>query len=78
MTIPNLKRIKVTSGLELTTWLSKQDRDGQSVMLVTHADQNHSKHVGRNQVDAALTAHGWTSGMRYTLNGGLLGHVISA
>jgi hypothetical protein len=77
MTIPNLKRIKVHSIPELTAWLAKQPRDAQSVMLVTYTDTSHDKYVSHEQLRDAITAHGWATGFRYTLNGNFLGHVIS-
>jgi len=77
MTIPNLKRIKVHSIPELTAWLAKQPSDAQSVMLVTYTDATHDKYVSREQLHDAIIAHGWAAGFRYTLNGNLVGQVIS-
>lgn len=77
MTIPNLKRLKISSEQELRFWLSKQAGQVQSVMVVTYSEASHDRYVSRAQVAEALDAHGWVSGFSYTLNGNLLGHVIS-
>ena len=77
MTIPNLKRIKVSSALELRIWLSKQPDYEQSIMLVTYSQSSHTNYVSREQVYDAVVEHAWEAGTRYTLNGNLLGYVIS-
>jgi hypothetical protein len=76
MSIPNLKRVKVSSEQELKSWLSKKSNQKQSVMLVTCNKKSKDKHISHEQVDDALTAYGWIATRRYTLNGNLLGHVI--
>ncbi len=77
MAIPNLKRIKVSSEQELRNWLAKQSDQEQNLMLVTYNEASRDKYVSREQVRDALIEHGWAAGTRYTLNGNLLGHVIS-
>lgn len=77
MTIPNLKRVKVSSVQELRNWLARHPDHDDSVMLVTHDKTARQKHVSRDQLHDVLAAHGWTGGRRYTLNGTLIGEVIS-
>ncbi len=77
MDIPNLKRVRVSSETELTTWLSKNSDQSESVMLVTQCRPSSSKYVSREQVHDALVAHDWVAGPRFTLNATLIGHVIS-
>lgn len=77
MTIPNLKRIKVSSALELQTLLAKKPDHEQSLMLVTYSESSHANYVSREQVNDIVAKHAWQVGTRYTLNGNLLGHVIS-
>ena len=77
MKIPALKRIKVTSRTDLTTWLARHDDQAESVMLVTQTDPASPKHVSRETVAEALAAHGWVAGPRFTLNDTLIGHVVS-
>lgn len=75
MTIPTLKRIRIASDADLTRALKKLD---QEIMLVTHGDANHPKHISTDTVQTALAAYGWASGRRYTLTGtqvGQVGHV---
>ncbi len=76
MSIPNLKRIKVSSGQELRNWLAKQPDQQQTVMLLTCNKTSRNKYVSREEVDEALVEHGWVAGVKYTLNGNLIGHVI--
>ena len=76
MTLPNLKRVKLASEMDLKSWLSKNRDHASPVMLVTHANPAHPNHVSRQQVADALVSNGWSAGKRYTLNPTLLGHVI--
>lgn len=76
MSMPNLKRVRIFSELELSTWLDKNSGH-ESVMLVTHSDASHKKHVSREQISDVLAKHGWKEGFKYTLSSTLLGHVIS-
>ena len=76
MSVPNLKRVSVSSEQELAGWLARQPGAAGPVMLVTRARASHRNHVSREQVGRVLADHGWTAGPRYTLNGDLLGHVI--
>lgn len=77
MTIPTLKRIKVASLSQLNTWLAKNAEPGSRVMLVTCDKSSRDQYLSNQEVDEALSQHGWQAGRRYTLNGGLIGHVIS-
>ncbi len=77
MTIPNLKRIKVSSADELRTWLAKNPDHGDDVMVVTCNKKSPSKYVPRTQVMEALADHGWQNGRSFTLIGNLTGTVIS-
>ncbi len=65
--LPALKRITINSELELDVWLSKNIDAAESVLIVTHADASHRKHVSREQSAALLEKHGWTSGSGYTV-----------
>jgi len=75
--IPKLKRINIHSELELKVWLKKNSSQKESVMLVTHSNTSHQKHVSREQIGEMLAEHGWKAGSRYTLGSDLLAHVIS-
>ena len=75
--IPSIKRINISSELELDTWLRKSSTQDGSVMLVTHSDASHRKHVSREQIAKVVEDHGWEAGTRYTLSSHLLAHVIS-
>ena len=77
MSIPTLKRINISSEQELRIWLEKHVYQAEDVMLVTHTKEAHRKYVGVEQVHTALATYGWVAGRRYTLNGDLLGHVIT-
>ncbi len=46
-------------------------------MIVTCDRSSPTKHVSRASVRSILAQHGWKSEKSYTLNGNLLGHVIS-
>lgn len=65
--LPALKRITINSELELDVWLSKNIDAAESVLMVTHADASHRKHVSREQSAALLEKHGWASGRGYTI-----------
>ena len=77
MSMPNLKRVKVSSVQELESWLKENTDFHQCVMLVTQADASHRKFISREQVGQTIEKHGWNAGKRYTLGSGLLGHVIT-
>ena len=49
MSIPRLKRIKVSSVQELRNWLSKQPDQEQSVMVLTCKENSRDKYVSREQ-----------------------------
>ncbi|MEM9574276.1 MAG: hypothetical protein AAF870_03490 [Pseudomonadota bacterium] len=74
--IPDLKRVKISSDQELSTWLHRNSAQQNAVMLVTYTKANPEKHVSHEQVQRALDDYGWTSKMRYTLNKSLVGHAI--
>jgi hypothetical protein len=76
MAIPNLKRVTISSEMELRVWLANSPIHAQSIMLVTHNTSAPDKHVSAEQIMDAIAAHGWASGARYTLNAHLVGHVI--
>ena len=77
MPIPNLKRVKIGSTRQLNDWLARNAGLDQSVMLVTHTNHAPDKHVSAADLRSALKDHGWQSGVRYTLNAHLVGHVAS-
>jgi len=77
MTIPNLKRIKIGSEQDLLSWFGRNPDHSDDVMIVTHAQSSTEKYVSVERVHDAITAYGWAPGRRYTLNGNLIGQVIS-
>ncbi len=77
MSIPNLKRVKVSDTQELNNWLDKNGTYDQAVMIVTCDRTSRSKYVSSDEVRMALTSRGWSAGRSYTLNGNLVGHVAS-
>ncbi|SMX42420.1 hypothetical protein [Actibacterium lipolyticum] len=77
MIIPKLKRVKVSSELELRNWLNKNSEQQQEVMIVTCNKKSRDKHISSDQVRDALSENGWTAGQSYTLDGNLVGHVAS-
>ncbi|MCF2904456.1 hypothetical protein L0666_05615 [Octadecabacter sp. CECT 8868] len=77
MIIPKLKRIKVSSELELRNWLAKNSEQQQEVMIVTCNKKSHDKHISGDQVRDALSEKGWAAGQSYTLDGNLVGYVVS-
>ena len=76
VTIPNLKRIKIASEQELRNWLARNADHSGEVMLTLFPKSSAEKYISREAINAALQEHGWKSGRRYTLNGGLVGHVV--
>lgn len=77
MMIPKLKRIKVSSEQELRNWLANNTAQQQDVMIVTCNKKSREKHVSSDQVRDALIENGWVAGQSYTLDGNLVGHVVS-
>lgn len=77
MTIPNLKRVKISKSEELDVWLRKNCDYAQSIMLVLFDQSSGEKFIPVEIVNELVLLHGWQSGRRYTLNGNLIGHVIS-
>ena len=76
MTVPSLKRVKITSRQALTSWLSNNGSESSQIMLVTFSSPASDKHVSRADIAHAIETFGWTSLRRYTLTPELLGHVI--
>lgn len=77
MNIPNLKRVRIASVRELKAWLEKNSGDTHRVMIVTCDRSSPTKHVSRESVRGMLAGYGWKAEKSYTLNGNLVGHVIS-
>ncbi len=77
MIIPKLKRVKVSSELELRNWLAKNSEQRQEVMIVTSNKKSRDKHMSSDQVREALSEYGWAAGQSYTLDGNLVGHIVS-
>ncbi|WP_298857940.1 hypothetical protein [uncultured Sulfitobacter sp.] len=77
MTIPKLKRVKVSSEQELRNWLAKNSKHGQEVIIVTCNKKSPDKHISSDQVRNAFGELGWASDRSYTLDGNLVGHVAS-
>ncbi len=77
MIIPKLKRVKVSSVPELRNWLAKNSEQRQEVMIVTCNKKSRDKHISSDQVQEALSENGWAAGQSYTLDGNLVGHVVS-
>ena len=73
MSMPKLKRIKVSSEEELRSRLATGP--GDAVMIVTCNKTSRDKHVSNEQVSGVLGELGWSLGRRYTLSGNLVGHV---
>jgi hypothetical protein len=76
MTLPKLKRIKVTSERDLQNWLTKNKGHGQDVMIVTCNKTSLKKHISTVHLHRVLKETGWTAGRSYTLDGNLVGHVV--
>lgn len=72
----NHKRIKVSSLGQLRGWLAQNDAPAQGVMIVTCDRSSPTKHISSTEVRDASREAGWVTGPSYTLNGGLLGHII--
>lgn len=62
MSIPNLKRIKLSSLQVLDAWLPKQPDQELSIMLVTYTGPTDGKYISRAQLHDRLSAHGWIGG----------------
>lgn len=77
MIIPKLKRIKVSSEQELRNWLAKNSEHEQEVMIVTCNKKSRDKHISSDQVRNALSENGWAASQSYTLDGNLVGHLVS-
>lgn len=45
--LPKLKRINISSELELEVWLAKNADKDESIIVVTHTDVSHRKCVSR-------------------------------
>ena len=77
MTISKLKRIKVSTVQELRAWLRKSSEHQQQVMIVTCNKKSRDKYISSIQVRDAAREHGWNAGRSYSLDGNLMGHVLS-
>lgn len=77
MTIPVLKRIKVSTEEDLRTWLGKHSGYPRDVMIVTCSKTSRNSYLGSAQVRDIVRRSGWTAGRSYTLDGDLMGHVAS-
>ena len=76
MTIPELRRVKVSTEHELRNWLNKYSDLEQVVMIVTCNKKSRHKHITGDQVRDTVVQSGWTVGRRYTLDGNLVGNVV--
>ena len=76
MTIPKLKRVKVSTEKELRIWLKKNSDQEQEEMIVTCNQKSRDKHIGSDQVRDAVVQGGWNAGRSYTLDSNLVGHVV--
>lgn len=76
MSIPNLKRVTISSVQQLENWVQKNADLGHSVMLVLFDKTGGERFIEPDVVSATLTAQGLNSGRRYTLHGNLIGHVV--
>lgn len=77
MIIPKLKRIKVSTEQELRTWLRNNAEHQQEVMIVTCNRKSPDKYISSDLVRDAVSESGWNAGRSYTLDGNLVGHVIT-
>lgn len=77
MTIPALKRVRISSIDQLQDWLRKNCEHPGPVMLVTSLRPESAGFLERDRIAKTLAKHGWTAGPRYTLSEDRLGHVIS-
>jgi hypothetical protein len=74
MTVPRLKRIKVSSERDLVNWLAKNSEKAE-VLLVTCGKKSPDKYISSELLRLRLSEHGWTAGSSFTLKGNLVGHV---
>lgn len=77
MSIPNLKRAKISSPDALRRWFAEHADLHGAVMLVTHTGRSSKNQIPRESVRDAAEANGWKTGARYTLGPDLLGHVTT-
>lgn len=75
MTLPNLKRVKVSTPQELRTWLTKTGEDCSEVLIVTCGRKSKDKHIPGADVRRTIAEHGWIAGRSYSMIGNLQGHV---
>jgi len=79
MTLPRLKRMRVSTEQELRNWISKNHlQDIEEVLIVTCSKKSPKKYVSSAQVRDVLREKGWTVSRSYTLEGSLVGHVARA
>jgi len=77
MSIPKLKRVRVGSATELRTWLEKNSGADGRVMIVTCDKSSPTKYLSSESVRHILAEYDWIAEHSFTLNGNLLGHVVS-
>lgn len=78
MNIPRLKRVKVSSEQELRNWIAKNHLRDDEFMIVTSSKKAPKKHISTAQLRDVLGEKGWIVSRSYTLDGNLVGHVVSA
>lgn len=77
MVIPRLTRTIVSWNCGLLNWLAKNSEHDQDVTIVTCSNQSREKPVSIDRVRDACGDCGWTVGRSCSLEGNLVGHVIS-
>lgn len=77
MPIPKMKRIKVSTEQELRNFLAENSGHQQEVMIVTCNAKSPDKHISSERVRDAVRENGWNRGRSYTLDGNLVGHIVS-
>lgn len=78
MTLPSLKHVRISSQQELRNWIEKNSNLNGEFMIVTYSKKSPKKHVRTVQVRDTLERTGWSLSRSFTLNGDLVGHVVSS
>lgn len=76
MSIPNLKRVRLSTETELRAWLARNTGLTGDVMLVTSAKTSSETPLNGEVVRRAVRDAGLEAGRSCTLNGGLVGRVV--
>ena len=76
MTMPKMKRIRVSTDQELRNVLAKKSGASQEVMIVTGNAKSRENHISSERVRQVAQESGWQPGPSYSLSGNLLGHVV--